>query len=149
MEENDLKAWPKDGSAVGFNNLSDPLCELLKEAIRKGDEVYKGGLIYKGFDLGETLKMSNHSPKEIFLPENLLSNKINKSITVFDEIIFLAIQMGIEQGRRRKLRDIKNATTLLKNGFTVIESMKKVIDKLSKTDEELLKEMSERENEKD
>ena len=133
-----VKQWDKKGNTASFNDIAAPLCKIFKEAMEKGADVYKDGLVWEGFDIGETMKHIALSPDQRFTPENLLHSKIEQGRDVFDEIITLAIQLGIEQGRRAKLREIRDSVSVLQTGFDIVTSMKNVLDQLVKTDEEIL-----------
>ncbi|MHA1471071.1 MAG: hypothetical protein ACTSSP_11005, partial [Candidatus Asgardarchaeia archaeon] len=73
-------------------------------AMEKGDKVYEEGIEWEGLDRGKTERCANIHPSETLDAWHLTYSKEDQGRDVYEEIIGLAVQLGMEQGRRRTLK---------------------------------------------
>lgn len=87
------KAWPKTG-LVPAEELVDPLAKFLREFF----EIQKKGTEpeYNGFEIP-------HNGAENLLNPNMLGDEIN----MLERVLYLALTLGIKQGRRQLASEIK------------------------------------------
>lgn len=89
-----LKQWPTDGSPVRFDDLLTPC----RNALWKGE--------YQGYDIGERDKACCLSPDETLSPEGL-DRARERGQDRAAVVLSVAIQLGIEQGRRLKMQEVE------------------------------------------
>ena len=95
------KPWPKSGP-VSFSELTEPVVAAIEQAyrIRLKEEVLDGGIEWTGFDIGEPDKVCCFSPSESLNGFNLRYSYTDQGRNPLEEIVGVAVQLGIEQGRR-------------------------------------------------
>lgn len=88
-----MKTWPSVGP-VDFETLTEPLARWLR--------AYQEGRVegYDGLALGENESVGSLQPADALTADSLQYNRIHQGRDVFDVVIGLAVQLGIEQGRR-------------------------------------------------
>lgn len=96
-----LRKWPKDPKKpVSFSDLIGPL----KKALLFGYELKrrnKGRSVpYDGYDIGDDEKVTSFSPNVRLRAGNLKHDLEDQGRDLLDIILGLAVQLGIEQGRR-------------------------------------------------
>lgn len=103
-----MKEWPENNEIVPAHELLDPLCDVVIEGytLRRKDK--NKDIPYKGFNLGKHELSSCMRPDELFTAESLAYILENQGRTLIEEVICLAFQLGIEQGRRRILLQLEN-----------------------------------------
>ena len=107
------------------------------------DEVYKKGIEWDGLDLGYRAKTANMSPHETLDAEHLKYAKDEHSRDVYQNILCIAVQLGMEQGRRQKMSEVKNALKLIDSGFSAIERLREVISNVMEAeDKDILKDVN-------
>ena len=127
------KEWPPDEQAADFEEITYPIVRVLKIAIKKGDKVYKEGIRWTGFKQGEESRATVPSPSVMLHAKNLKYSKEDQGRDVYTEIISIAVQLGIEQGRRITLERAKDIFFLSNSNIKAIAEM---VDKLKeKTNE--------------
>jgi hypothetical protein len=94
-----MKTWPKAGNSVDFESLTAPLAQWLR--------THAQGVIekYDGLPLGEIESAGCLQPADALTQESLDYNRTHQGRDAFDTVIGLAVQLGIEQGRRLSARN--------------------------------------------
>ena len=121
-----MKNWNKEGEPEAFSDLVDGLHDALNKALSMREGVYQHGLPYKGFEVGESSKLTNYSAEERFKAEQLRSEK-EQGRDVFSVIISTAVHLGMEQGKRvyyQEIQDKLEMTKVMASG--VYESIKQL-----------------------
>jgi hypothetical protein len=112
-----MKQWPKDGKPVLFSDIADPLVQAMADAVgngmvravpvkRRGGYAFRSNtsdlasIDYHGYDIGEDDKATCNSPEYRLSGEGLRFDWTDQGRTPAEVIIGLAVQLGIEQGRR-------------------------------------------------
>lgn len=90
------KPWPDDDKPASFSSITDPICEAIKFAYslkRKNKD--------NGFNIGDDLLAGCFDPKTALSVENLRYDLEDQGRDALKVIIGIAVQLGIEQGKRR------------------------------------------------
>lgn len=134
IDENEMpivekaKDWPDNNETVMFSDIVEPLREALQVALDKGDEVYKDGIEWNGFN---GLRNGRH-PCIPNIPETLhavgLQYHKERDRDAFTTILSTAVQLGMEQGKR----EIKEELQRYKSMF-FSETGKKMIESIIKS----------------
>jgi len=93
------KPWPSDGSPVGFTSIVEPLRDVVRQLYKLERRPLKN-VDYKGFDLGQQEKVVCLRPHDALTAENLRYSEEDQGRDPITEVLCLAVQLGIEQGRR-------------------------------------------------
>jgi len=127
-----MKQWPENGSTVDFDKLIDPIKDILLLAIKKGDKIYKENIKYDGYTNGNYEQATYPAPDKALSKEHLNYEKTEQNRDVYDILLTIVFQLGIEQGRRMSYKDISTAkrfidvaTTLIDASFPYKEKKKK------------------------
>ena len=94
------KQWPEKDKTVGFYEIAEPIIKALKFAYRLRRKNLRKDIPWNGLDIGEELKASNFSPDSTLSHESLRFNQEDQGRNALEVIIGIAVQLGIEQGRR-------------------------------------------------
>jgi hypothetical protein len=90
-----MTTWPTENKPARFERITEPLARWLRAWIARGD--YK---TYDGLPLGQHEAAGALQPSDALTEESLTYNAIHQGRDVLDVVIGLAVQLGIEQGRR-------------------------------------------------
>ena len=93
-----MKKWPEDGSPVRFEDLVAPIADWLRNTTL-GDRAERR-MTYAGFELGERESAGCLQPDEALSPESIAYNMESQGRDSFDVAVGIAVQLGLEQGRR-------------------------------------------------
>ena len=113
--------WPKDETTVMFNKIADPIKEAIEFAYDLTRQNKRKSIPWHGLDIGEAEKVSNLTPKERLKKTQLDHSLEDQGRDALDEIIGIAVQLGIEQGRRIEKQSIENHS--LKTKLEIIKSL--------------------------
>ena len=113
-----MKKWPKDLTKVAyFDDLSGPIVKALKFVIRnRGVKIADDIIIpYKGYNIGEDDLACAFNPVEKLSTERRNYDRDEQGRDIYDLIVGIAIQLGIEQGRRilRRTMGLEHMTVKL------------------------------------
>lgn len=107
------KPWPKDQSKyVSFEKLADPIRKAIEFAYEIKRKHVHRGIPWSGYDIGRDAKATCFSPHEALGKKCLDFNLEDQDRDVLDTIIQVAVQLGIEQGRRVERGDIRDRMLL-------------------------------------
>ena len=112
--------WPKDGSSLSFSDLADAVRKALRAAYSIKRKDRKRNIKWTGPPQGESCAHCCLAPADALTAESLKYNLDDQGRDALDVIIGIAIQMGIEQGRR----NFKNSPefSLMKTKLQLIKS---------------------------
>lgn len=105
MTEQKIIQWPADGSTVEFEDLLEPLRDLADQLFEIKDRTVDGGpppISYVGYDV--------HLPTDFGVVESFSPDVLSWSVEqhgndAMFHLLRLALQLGIEQGRRVEAND--------------------------------------------
>ena len=129
-----MKAWPKEETeTVDFCSMVDPLAELLHDNYRQRfKKEHLPQDFSKFLDVGLFSRATTPPPAETLTVDGLAYHK-ERGRDLIDVVLAIAVQYGIEQGRRMVHSDQKMWLTIadraLKNND--IDSMRMVLERLT------------------
>lgn len=121
-----MKKWPENNGLAQFSDLVGPIKKAMLFAYnieRKNDGK---SIPWNGYDIGEKDKTCCHSPNHALSAETLRYNKEDQDSDAFDSILTIAVQLGIEQGRRIQMQEIKKWKTALE--IKLFNVVRKTVD---------------------
>lgn len=125
------KQWPKDGKTVSFHEITGPLVKALKFTYNMQRKNREMDVSWKGYDIGNDLKATSFSPDENLKAESLAYQEEDQGRDASEVIIGIAVQLGIEQGKRHyignELKTHLNLATLYS------KELKNVLERMSST----------------
>ncbi len=93
--------WPKDEAAyVLFSDLVDPLRHVVNFAYVLQRQNEGVDIPWVGYDIGNREKATCITPDELFTVDCMKFQDEDQGRDVMDLVLTLAVQLGIEQGRR-------------------------------------------------
>jgi hypothetical protein len=99
--ERNVDGWPENDAAAVFDTLTEPVADLVRQAYSlKRKAAIKKGLDWKGPSLPWSLRASCLPFEEKLNAENLRYDDEEQGRDPLEVIIGIAVQLGIEQGRR-------------------------------------------------
>ena len=117
-----MKDWPKDqNETASFTDLTEPLREVVSQAYvlkRKNEEK---DLNYDGYNVGQDTLVCSHDPVTALTATQLKYDNDEQGRDAMKIILGIAVQLGIEQGKRLAFRDMKS-------NFDMIRMAKESLD---------------------
>lgn len=105
------KAWPDDMETVGADKIVEPLIKVIQQAFElKPKKLPTGGIQWDGLDFGHPSAGWHKDPQEALSPAGLKS-AIEDGDGVLAQIFLVALNLGIEQGRRSVIQRFGDAST--------------------------------------
>ena len=94
-----MREWPKDDKPADFEDIINPLVDSVKFAYRITRRNVDKDIPYQGYDIGRDCAHVALGA-EALTADNLRDRDENQGRSALTEIISIAVQLGIEQGRR-------------------------------------------------
>lgn len=100
------RAWPNDGKPVQFEDISLPVVNAIRQLYRMRFKGYRD-VDWRGLDIGASEKACCYPPDKQLSREQLRYDSLEQGRPPLQVLVGLAVQLGIEQGRRieRERRD--------------------------------------------
>ena len=101
-----MKSWPVvPTETVFFDHLVDPLAETLKFVVENGGEEISDDVVipYDGYTIGLSELVTSFDPVSKLSPEQRAYDRDDQGRNIYQVIIGIAVQLGVEQGRRFEL----------------------------------------------
>ena len=95
-----MKQWPAKNKSVNFYELCEPICKAIRFAYQLTRQNEGVSLPWDGLTIGERELVTCFSPDERLSKEQLEYDEEDQGRDALDVLVGLAIQLGIEQGRR-------------------------------------------------
>ncbi len=93
--------WPDNDETLDFSDLTEPIVDLIRQAYwLNSAHSTKKGLVWRGPSLPKSLAATCHPYDEALSAERLRYNDSEQGIDPLMVIVGIAVQLGIEQGRR-------------------------------------------------
>lgn len=130
-----MKSWPKNGSVVPFSELVESVKKALLFGYCMRRKNQDKDIPYTGYCIGKDLLATCLTPEERLKVESLKYDLEDQGRDLIDVLLGLAIQLGIEQGKRIMEKDqattklllvsyIKTNRDNLDNAVSAIEGLK-------------------------
>lgn len=98
--ELDKDGWPVDKGPLPFESLADPIISAIRQAYATERKDQRRSIRWTGPNIGEDERACAPQPKEALSAKNLVFGEDYREREPLETIVTLAIQLGIEQGRR-------------------------------------------------
>ena len=95
-----MKAWPKNDKPASFEDIVAPLKAAIKFAYKMSRRNINKNIQYKGFDIGQAQFATCFHANETLSAKHLKFTLEDQGRDALEEILGIAVQLGIEQGRR-------------------------------------------------
>ena len=92
--------WPKDGKAADFSDLADAVRDTIRHCYTLKRKNKNVDVDWNGPDLPECMQATCLTFDEQLQADKLKYSKEDQGRSAIDVIIGIALQLGIEQGRR-------------------------------------------------
>ncbi len=92
--------FPKDGSTLSFEKITDPLVRAVKFAYDIKRKNRDKDIPWKGPEIGQDDRACCLLAAQSLKSKNLIYSEEDQGREAIEEIIGLAVRLGIEQGRR-------------------------------------------------
>ncbi len=117
-----MKEWnkQKDKTAV-FSDLADPILKAIRFAYKLERKNIDKDIKWTGYDIGQDDMATCISPNEKFTVKNLVWALEEHGIDALHEIITVAVQLGIEQGRRIHRGTVNSYLSSIKTWIDLIQ----------------------------
>lgn len=106
-------SWPKDGSPASFSDLTEPIRKIVRHCYSIQRKNKNKDVDWKGLELPECMSATCLTFDEKLKADNLKYEKEDQGRSAMDVIISIAVQLGIEQGRRMYKQEIMHELTYL------------------------------------
>ncbi len=94
-----MKEWPKDNKIVSFSELTEPITKAIRHAYAI-KRLPLRDIPWTGLELGKREKVNCFEPAEHLTAKNLDYSDQEQGRDALEEIVGIAVRLGIEQGRR-------------------------------------------------
>lgn len=128
------KDWPADNKMARFTDIADPIEKALWVAMIKGDRVYEDGIKWTGLKQGHHAGATSPDPSSTLHAYNLNYSKKEQDRDVYREIIGIAIQLGMEQGRRQIIEELRSLSLTLSAAESILSGGKEMLESITKDD---------------
>jgi hypothetical protein len=111
-----MKEWPADEKPAYFEDITAPIIRAIKFAYALRRKNRGKSIPYNGLDIGKDSQATCLRAKEQLSAEQLAYSSDEQGRNALEEIIGLAVRLGIEQGRRITLEGHEMRMVLLRAG---------------------------------
>ena len=108
-----MKQWPKDGKPAQFSKLVDPIVRAIKFAYKLERKNDGKNIPWAGYNIGKKDLCCCLAANEKLKAKNLAWALDDQGRDALDEIVCLAVQLGIEQGRRVRAESQESIIAML------------------------------------
>lgn len=92
--------WPKNNEPARFSDICDSVCKAIRFAYRMQRQNRQADVPWEGMNIGESERGGCLQPHEALSASTLRWQLDDQGREALDVIVALAVQLGIEQGRR-------------------------------------------------
>lgn len=108
-----MKKWPEGNETVRFDDLVEPVCEAIQFAYNLERKNRNRSIPWTGLDISEDTKVGCPSPPDRLRRDSLRYDEEEQGRDALRVIVGIAIQVGIEQGRRIQWNRLDTELSLL------------------------------------
>lgn len=108
-----MTKWPKDDKRMSFEELTFPVYKAIRKAYKLSPKDYGDRINWTGPELPKSMGASCLTYDKLLTRENLEYSEQDQGRDPLEEIVGVAVQLGIEQGRRIIKEDLKIPIDLL------------------------------------
>lgn len=109
-----MKEWPEKSATVRFTDITEPIIKAIRFAYNLKRKNTQRDIPWEGLDIGKEEQACCFSPIEKLTAFNLEYSLDSQGRDALTEIVGVAVQLGIEQGRRMAHSDMASRIRMLK-----------------------------------
>lgn len=109
-----MKEWPEKSAIVRFTDITKPVIRAMKFAYTLKRKNRQRDIPWEGLDIGKEEQVGCFSPVDKLTAFNLEYSLDSQGRDALTEIVGVAVQLGIEQGRRMAYNDMASRIDMLK-----------------------------------
>jgi len=114
--------WPKNDKHMSFENLTKPVWRAIRKAYKLTSKDYGESIKWTGPKLPKSMGATCLSYDELLTRENLEYSEQDQGRDPLEELIGIAVQLGIEQGRRLAKEDLETPLKLLDMAIRMVKN---------------------------
>lgn len=122
------KRWPKDGSTVQFSELTAPVRTAIEFAYRIERKHKNRTIPWDGYSVGSDVLVCDFAPDEKLRAKNLKFDLEDQGRDALDVIIAIAVQLGLEQGKRNYLKSTKYELKEMRHEMEIAGLKKEIVN---------------------
>ncbi len=103
-----IRKWPKDNKPATFCDLADAVTKGIRFAYSLKRRNQDRSVPWTGPDTGQSTKVACPTPKEWLSKKILAFNLEDQGRDALDVLVAIAVQLGIEQGRRMTIEKLED-----------------------------------------
>ena len=115
-----MKEWPKDGGLFNFRDLVGPVRTAIEFAYRLERRNTGRSIPWDGPNVGDRTLVCGFSPVEKLRCDNLKYSDEEQGRDALTEIVGIAVQLGIEQGRRMAVEKLDTPFVMIEQSSEMI-----------------------------
>lgn len=108
-----MTKWPKNGRHMCFVKLTEPVYLAIREAYSLTLQEYGESIKWTGPELPQSMGATCLPYDELLTREQLEYDEQDQGRDPLEVIVGIAVQLGMEQGRRLAKEDLKTSLELL------------------------------------
>ncbi len=97
---NTYREWPENDEPASFAHIADPIVRSIRFAYQLTRKNENRNIPWEGLNIGKGQRAMCHSPFELLSVKGLEFSLEDQGREAIEELVGLAVQLGIEQGRR-------------------------------------------------
>ena len=109
-----MKEWPEGSATARFTDITEPVIQAMRFAYTLKRKNIQRDIPWEGLDIGREEQACCFSPIEKLTAFNLEYSLDSQGRDALTEIVGVAVQLGIEQGRRMAYSDMASRIHILK-----------------------------------
>ena len=114
--------WPKNDKHMSFSKLTDPVYRAIRRAYTLTPNDYGESIKWTGPELPESMRATCFSYAEKLTREQLEYDEQDQGRDPLEVIVGIAVQLGIEQGRRLAKEDLETPLELLDMAVSMLNT---------------------------
>jgi len=114
--------WPKNDKHMHFSELTEPVCRAIRKAYKLTSKDYGEGIKWTGPELPQSMRAGCLPYDELLTRKQLEYSEQDQGRDPLEEIVGIAIQLGMEQGRRLNKTDLEIPLEILDMAVKILKS---------------------------
>ncbi len=103
-----IRKWPKGNKPTQFSDLTDAVTKGIRFAYSLKRRNRDRSVPWTGPDSGQSIKATCPTPEEWLSKKSLAFNLEDQGRDALDVLVAIAVQLGIEQGRRMTIEKLED-----------------------------------------
>lgn len=116
-------SWPENDEPADFSQIADPIVKAIKFAYKIKRKNENKDIPWHGLNIGKSERATCPGPFDGLSMENLKWSLEDQGREAIEELVGLAVQLGIEQGRRIEKCDLRKRLSYRKDFENMIKEI--------------------------